>query len=82
MQGIALDWCSFLARSGPPDTSSLPLVAGARKVLPPFQIISRFDVSRCIVFVMCLDIHYVYIHRKNYAPTNAKTTYNWEWREY
>ena len=28
-------------------------------VLPPFQIIRRFSISRCIDFAMHLDIHYV-----------------------
>ena len=28
-------------------------------ILPPFQIVGRFDKSRCIIFAMNLDKHYV-----------------------
>jgi hypothetical protein len=28
-------------------------------LLPPFQNIDNFDISRCIIFAMCLDIVYI-----------------------
>ena len=51
-------------------------------VLPPFQIVSRSGFSRYMPPATHLDIHYVWIHSKNYLYRKAKTTYNLEWRKY
>jgi hypothetical protein len=45
-------------------------------VLPPFQIISRFDFFRYIEFDMYRDI--VWIHRKFDVPKKVKAAYNLE----
>jgi len=45
-------------------------------MLPPLQIIRRFDFCRYIIFTMYLVDIVTYISRK------AKTSYNLEWREY
>ena len=52
------------------------------QLLPPSQIISRFGFSRYIDFAMNLDITYIQMHNKNYAPRKAKTTNNLGHREY
>ena len=46
----------------------------------PIKIISRFDKSRYIDFVIHLNIRYRYV-AKNYASRFVKTTYNLEQRE-
>jgi hypothetical protein len=33
-------------------------------------------------FTMYIDIHYIYIYNKIYAPRNSKTNYSLERREY
>ena len=50
-------------------------------ILPPSQIINRFGFSRYIDFAMHLDIIYIEVHSKNYAPRKAKTTNNLGRRE-
>jgi hypothetical protein len=50
-------------------------------ILHPFQIISRFGFSRYIDFAMHLDITYIWMRNKNYAPKKAKTTINLGQRE-
>ena len=42
------------------------------QVLPPSQIISRFDISRYIDFTMHIDITYIEMHSKNYALEKSK----------
>ena len=46
-------------------------------LLPPSsQIISRFDISRYIDFVMHLETIYIYMYSKIYASKKAKMTNN------
>jgi len=52
------------------------------EVLPPFQIIRRFDFSRCIALTMYLDIVYIQVHSKSYVSRKTKTSNNLEQREY
>ena len=75
LNGRSLKWRSTN------QSSAITLNAGPIIVLPPFQIVDRFDKSRCIIFAMHLHKYYVYIHDKNYVSRFAKTTYNLERRE-
>jgi hypothetical protein len=48
-----------------------------RKILPPSQIIRRFDISKYIDFAIHLDIHYVQIHSKNNVSRKSKCLIIW-----
>ena len=51
-------------------------------LLPPFQIVGYFSKSRCIIFMMHLDIVFIQVHSKIYLSRFVKTTYTLKWREY
>ena len=87
---------SFFVTSNPSGfnvsaSSQTPDTPGLRRLLrTPFQIIDCFNISRYILFViyilynfiMYLDIHYTYVHRKNYIFRKTKKIYNLQRRKY
>ena len=47
-----------------------------------FQNLGRFDFSKYIVFVMCLDMTYIEMHSKMNVSRKIKTAYVLKQREY
>jgi len=45
-------------------------------VLPQFQLIGRFGFPRYTIFIMYLDISYIYVHNESYVAKKSKITYN------